>query len=83
MSKKALTSGSEGVIALPVGREAHTCLHHIVGAAGSLAEWMIFCQGKPFGSYRFQEISSGFCLERIKSGQILPNHHLTRTLIAS
>ncbi len=31
-----------------VGREAHTYLHHIIDRYDSLAEWTIFCQGKPF-----------------------------------
>ncbi len=31
-----------------VGREAHTYLHHIVSRYDTLAEWTIFCQGKPF-----------------------------------
>lgn len=31
-----------------VGREAHTYLHHIVSQYGSLADYTIFCQGKPF-----------------------------------
>jgi hypothetical protein len=35
--------------ALPnVGREAHTYLHHIVSQYDSLADYTIFCQGKPF-----------------------------------
>ncbi len=36
-------------IPLPnIGREAHTYLHHIVSQYDSLAEWTVFCQGKPF-----------------------------------
>lgn len=31
-----------------LGREAHTYLHHIVGRYGSLSDWTVFCQGKPF-----------------------------------
>ena len=30
------------------GREAHTYLHHIISRYDSLAEWTVFCQGKPF-----------------------------------
>lgn len=30
------------------GREAHTYLHHISTRYDSLADWTIFCQGKPF-----------------------------------
>ncbi|CCH53240.1 hypothetical protein BN8_02319 [Fibrisoma limi BUZ 3] len=38
-----------GAIPLPnVGREAHTYLHHLVTQYNSLAEWTVFCQGKPF-----------------------------------
>ncbi|MVM35138.1 DUF3431 domain-containing protein [Spirosoma sp. HMF4905] len=45
------------VIPLPnVGREAHTYLHHIVNRYDSLAEWTIFCQGKPFDhAYNFKK----------------------------
>jgi hypothetical protein len=44
-------------ITLPnVGREAHTYLHHIVSRYDSLAEWTIFCQGKPFDhAYDFKK----------------------------
>ncbi len=31
-----------------VGREAHTYLHHIVSRYDSLADYTVFCQGKPF-----------------------------------
>lgn len=31
-----------------IGREAHTYLHHLVSRYDTLAEWTIFCQGKPF-----------------------------------
>ena len=31
-----------------VGREAHTYLHHLVNHYDSLADYTIFCQGKPF-----------------------------------
>ena len=44
-------------IPLPnVGREAHTYLHHIVSRYDSLAEWTVFCQGKPFDhAYDFKK----------------------------
>ncbi len=44
-------------VSLPnVGREAHTYLHHIVNRYDSLAEWTIFCQGKPFDhAYDFKK----------------------------
>jgi hypothetical protein len=36
-------------VSLPnIGREAHTYLHHLVERSDSLAEWTVFCQGKPF-----------------------------------
>ena len=39
-----------------VGREAHTYLHHIIDRYDSLAEWTIFCQGKPFDhAYDFKK----------------------------
>lgn len=42
-------SGGPRAIRLPnIGREAHTYLHHIVERYDSLADWTIFCQGKPF-----------------------------------
>ena len=38
-----------GSIPLPnIGREAHTYLHHLTERYDSLAEWTVFCQGKPF-----------------------------------
>lgn len=38
-----------GAIRLPnVGREAHTYLTHLVARYDSLAEYTVFCQGKPF-----------------------------------
>ncbi|QDK77666.1 DUF3431 domain-containing protein [Spirosoma sp. KCTC 42546] len=45
------------VIPLPnVGREAHTYLHHIINRYDSLAEWTVFCQGKPFDhAYDFKK----------------------------
>lgn len=50
---------SAGPEALPlpnVGREAHTYLHHIVSRYDTLADWTIFCQGKPFDhAYDFKK----------------------------
>ncbi|MBD2751717.1 DUF3431 domain-containing protein [Spirosoma validum] len=45
-------------ISLPnVGREAHTYLHHLVNRYNSLADWTIFCQGKPFDhAYDFKKM---------------------------
>ncbi|GAB2528310.1 DUF3431 domain-containing protein [Spirosoma aerophilum] len=61
------TKGSElmtehTAIPLPnVGREAHTYLHHIVNRYDSLAEWTVFCQGKPFDhAYDFKKTMHEF-----------------------
>ncbi|GHB70455.1 DUF3431 domain-containing protein [Persicitalea jodogahamensis] len=46
---KAGTLHSTPCTALPnVGREAHTYLHHLVTHYDSLADFAVFCQGKPF-----------------------------------
>jgi hypothetical protein len=47
---KHIPSSTElpGILLPNIGREAHTYLHHIVSRYDSLAEWTIFCQGKPF-----------------------------------
>ena len=52
-------------IPLPnVGREAHTYLHHIVSRYDSLAEWTVFCQGKPFDhAYDFKKTIQAFAAE--------------------
>ncbi|GAB4039887.1 hypothetical protein GCM10028774_42730 [Spirosoma jeollabukense] len=52
-------------IPLPnIGREAHTYLHHIVSRYDSLAEWTIFCQGKPFDhAYDFKKTLREFVTE--------------------
>ncbi|GAB4027095.1 DUF3431 domain-containing protein [Spirosoma gilvum] len=49
-------------ISLPnIGREAHTYLHHIISRYDSLAEWTIFCQGKPFDhAYDFKKTLRAF-----------------------
>jgi hypothetical protein len=42
-------SAGDATLTLPnVGREAHTYLYHIVSRYNSLADWTVFCQGKPF-----------------------------------
>ena len=50
-------SGGKHAIRLPnIGREAHTYLNHIVSRYDSLAEWTVFCQGKPFDhAYDFKK----------------------------
>ncbi|GAB4051983.1 DUF3431 domain-containing protein [Spirosoma litoris] len=56
-SKGPDSEAEHTVIPLPnVGREAHTYLHHIVNRYDTLAEWTIFCQGKPFDhAYDFKK----------------------------
>ncbi|MBD2703703.1 DUF3431 domain-containing protein [Spirosoma sp. BT702] len=51
-----------GAISLPnIGREAHTYLHYIVSRYDSLADWTIFCQGKPFDhAYDFKKSLRAF-----------------------
>lgn len=42
-------SAGARAVGLPnIGREAHTYLQHIVSRYDQLADWTIFCQGKPF-----------------------------------
>lgn len=50
-------SAGNDAIRLPnIGREAHTYLHHIVSRYDDLAEWTVFCQGKPFDhAYDFKK----------------------------
>lgn len=44
-----------------IGREAHTYLHHLVRRYDSLAEWTVFCQGKPFDhAYDFKKTIRAF-----------------------
>ena len=46
----------KGILLPNVGREAHTYLYHLVSRYNSLAEWTIFCQGKPFDhAYDFKK----------------------------
>jgi len=44
----AATSGVTTLYLPNIGREAHTYLHHLVSRYDTLADWTIFCQGKPF-----------------------------------
>ncbi len=55
--KSPVDSAGPGALALPnVGREAHTYLYHLVSRYETLAEWTIFCQGKPFDhAYDFKK----------------------------
>ena len=44
------------------GREAHTYLHHLVCRYDTLAEWTVFCQGKPFDhAYDFHKTLRQCC----------------------
>lgn len=46
----------KGILLSNVGREAHTYLYHLVSRYNSLAEWTVFCQGKPFDhAYDFKK----------------------------
>ncbi|MDB5243087.1 MAG: hypothetical protein JWP57_3712, partial [Spirosoma sp.] len=69
--KSPNSSGGEGAISLPnVGREAHTYLHHIVSRYDSLAEWTIFCQGKPFDhAYDFKKFLRDSASTALQSGE--------------
>ncbi len=67
LQKTIYTKGPDPVtefvtIPLPnIGREAHTYLHHIVSRYDSLAEWTVFCQGKPFDhAYDFKKTMQAF-----------------------
>ncbi len=52
--KKVIYSKADTPLSVPniplpnVGREAHTYLHHLTTRYDSLADYTIFCQGKPF-----------------------------------
>ncbi|MPR35079.1 DUF3431 domain-containing protein [Salmonirosea aquatica] len=52
--QKTIYSKAEAPLLLPhhilsnVGREAHSYLHHLVTRYHSLADYTVFCQGKPF-----------------------------------
>ncbi len=52
--KKTIYSKADTPLSIPhlplpnVGREAHTYLHHLVTRYDSLADFTVFCQGKPF-----------------------------------
>lgn len=67
LQKTVYTKGPNPTADLPatplpnVGREAHTYLHHLVNRYDSLAEWTIFCQGKPFDhAYNFKKFLRAF-----------------------
>ena len=56
-----------------VGREAHTYLHHIVSRYDTLAEWTIFCQGKPFDhAYDFKKTLRELVAEPLDCTELKP-----------
>ena len=58
------SAGDTAIILPNVGREAHTYLHHIVSRYDSLADWTIFCQGKPFDhAYDFKKTLREFVVD--------------------
>jgi hypothetical protein len=61
-AKNMADVADQEVISLPnIGREAHTYLHHIVSRYESLADWTVFCQGKPFDhAYDFKKSLKAF-----------------------
>lgn len=80
-NKSTDASGGEQSIPLPnVGREAHTYLHHIVSRYDSLAEWTIFCQGKPFDhAYDFKKTMREYAMSPIIIGPFRWLGHLIDT----
>lgn len=78
---KSPESGGTQAIPLPnVGREAHTYLHHIVSRYDSLAEWTVFCQGKPFDhAYDFKKTLREYAASQIIIGLFRWLGHLIDT----
>ena len=78
---KSPDSSGEQAIPLPnVGREAHTYLHHIVSRYDSLAEWTVFCQGKPFDhAYDFKKTMREFATDSASIGPFRWLGHLIDT----
>ncbi len=74
-------SGGTGAIPLPnIGREAHTYLYHIVSRYDSLADWTVFCQGKPFDhAYDFKKTLRAFAASPTTSGLFCWLGHLIDT----
>ena len=74
-------SSGDASIPLPnVGREAHTYLHHIVSRYDSLAEWTVFCQGKPFDhAFDFKKTLRKFADEPASIGPFRWLGHLIDT----
>lgn len=77
-SGNALVSNA---ISLPnVGREAHTYLHHLISHYDSLADWTIFCQGRPFDhAYDFHHTLRDFAAQPDAIGSFRWLGHLIDT----
>ncbi|GAB4014794.1 DUF3431 domain-containing protein [Spirosoma koreense] len=62
--------GREAIPLPNIGREAHTYLHHLVSHYDSLADWTIFCQGKPFDhAYDFKKTLREFAAGHFPENQ--------------
>lgn len=74
-------SGGQQAIWLPnVGREAHTYMHHIASRYDSLAEWTVFCQGKPFDhAYDFKKTMRAYAANPTTIGSFQWLGHLIDT----
>lgn len=77
------SAGNNAIFLPNVGREAHTYLHHIVSRYDSLAEWTVFCQGKPFDhAYDFKKWLREFTAPQPKSGADDENPQLSMFSLA-
>ncbi len=70
-----------GALVLPnIGREAHTYLHHIITRYDSLAEFTIFCQGKPFDhAFDFHKTLRAFIENPAELRDFTPFGHIVDT----
>ena len=67
-SKNDIPPGIPHLTLPNIGREAHTYLHHLVNRYDTLADYTIFCQGKPFDhAYDFHAT-----LRTLASGEFSP-----------
>lgn len=74
------TAGPDAVPLPNVGREAHTYLHHIVSRYDKLAEWTVFCQGKPFDhAFDFKKTMQAFVADPAQIGTFRWLGHLIDT----
>ena len=75
-----VSTGNASIPLPNVGREAHTYLHHIVSRYDSLAEWTVFCQGKPFDhAFDFKKTLRKFADEPASIGPFCWLGHLIDT----